>query len=146
MKLLNSYEFYKLHIVYILSADWQVEIYKPKSKLDIDQLRCKLKDIYFPYIQVSNTYGARTLLTFADILTISTGDLVYLLLFPKFYYNILNSIVIHYFIHLQCDEESKAGKIWKTVTPVNFEVWSFFFCFFVYLVFRFCVYGSCVSW
>ncbi|KAM1976756.1 hypothetical protein ACFX15_041359 [Malus domestica] len=50
----------------------KVEIYKPKSKLDIDQLRCKLKDIYFPYIQ--------------------------------------------------CDEESKAGKIWKTVTPVNFEV------------------------
>ncbi|VVA11274.1 PREDICTED: DEFECTIVE IN MERISTEM [Prunus dulcis] len=29
----------------------KVEIFKPKSKLDISQLQCKLKDIYFPYIQ-----------------------------------------------------------------------------------------------
>ncbi|XP_050387770.1 structural maintenance of chromosomes flexible hinge domain-containing protein GMI1 [Argentina anserina] len=29
----------------------KVEISEPKSKVDVHQLRCKLKDIYFPYIQ-----------------------------------------------------------------------------------------------
>ncbi|PQQ04219.1 uncharacterized protein Pyn_24805 [Prunus yedoensis var. nudiflora] len=47
-------EISKLHMEALLRlsiASFVVEIFKPKSKLDISQLQCKLKDIYFPYVQ-----------------------------------------------------------------------------------------------